>query len=229
MNERTEEVGHMTLRVSWGSENNVERATPSAQELAGLFLGLEESYEVLGSVFGYPPHFLKITSVSNPELTINVEGGKDVIEAIRALIFAVPSLIANLFRPRAAIKLAEAENARKVAEENAAAAMANARAAEAKALIAEANVREVEARTREAESKARQAELEAARARQEMLMMPIQADPEAHAMLRELATALAAAEASKRVPFVGDTMRYVVSTRRYVPSGRVVLAVVQPP
>ena len=192
------------IDVVWEADQRVDLVAPPAQKIAGVLLGLEETYRVLATTLGYPPHFLKVKSLRNLDLKLSLEGGKEAIDALRELILAVPRLIASLFRPQVVLKLADQENEAKMKE------------LEAQAASADANRVEAEARRL-------RAELEKVKLQQELASIPIRAAPEAHAVLREIATTLAAAEPTKRIPFIGQTARYLMASQSYEPSSRIVL------
>src|SRR5262245_27160296 len=80
----------LDISVVWEGERQIKVAAPAASEIAGLLMGLEETYERLAAGLGYPPHFLKVRSITNPELKLGLEGGKDAIEAVRDLLFELP-------------------------------------------------------------------------------------------------------------------------------------------
>jgi hypothetical protein len=201
----------LEVTILWGDERQLGLAEPAAIEIAGLMMGLEDTYEALAGAFGYPPHFLKVTSIHNPELTLSVEGGKDVIEAVRELLYAVPTLIANLFRPKAAWSRARIEDRVRTQELEARSA-----AAEADRLTAEAVA--VEELGRKARAEMELAELY--RVRAELQSIPIKADEAAHAVLNDVAAALKSAEPSRRLGFVADTARYSVIAHSFEAKGR---------
>lgn len=197
-----EPLGTIELSVSWEGEPDLTRAAPAAPQVAAILLGLEQTYSSLADAMGYPPHFLRITTLRNPELKLGLEGGKEAIEALRDLIRAIPSFVASLFRPRAALRLAQEENEAQVKR-------AEAQAAEAGADRAEADVRRL------------RAEAELAKLRQELAAIPIQVHTETHVVLREIVTILAAAEPAKRALFVGETAQYVMANRGFEPPSRI--------
>ncbi|HEY0714033.1 MAG TPA: hypothetical protein VGF45_15235, partial [Polyangia bacterium] len=118
---------------------SLEVIAPSAEEIAALFLGIEQAYRLMSLSLGYPPHFVKVVSLRNPELKLSLEGGKDAIDALRELIFALPRFVASLFKPGQAKELArlEAEATKRVLEAKAATGAADAAEAEARRLRAE--------------------------------------------------------------------------------------------
>ena len=203
----------LQLAVMWDGEKDDSESLPlnivaaSAQELGGLLLGLEQTYQVLSRALGYPPHFAKITSITNPELKLDLEGGRDVIDAIKGLVLVLPRFIASLFRPRAALALASLE--------------ADAQAAE---LVSRRKVSEAEGT--EAELRLAKAELELNQLRSQMSEMPVEPDPEASAFLRDLAHHLRSASPVHR-SFVPETARYLASTRGFRSLARISLAPIE--
>jgi hypothetical protein len=147
---------------------------------------------------------VKVVSVNNPELKLSLEGGKEAIEALRELIFALPRFIASLFKPRAASELADLE------------ADAEKRRLEAKAAAATADKEESEVRRLKAE-------LELLRLRQEIANMPIRADADAHALLWDIVKQMQATDPAKRQAFVADTARYMATTRGLEPTSQIAL------
>lgn len=205
-------VGHLDLSVQWQESGRgtipsarLTDARPSAQEMAALFLGLEEAYQLLAEAFGYPPHFLSVVAVNNPELKISLEGSREAIDALRELILALPRLVAGLFRPRLAWQLAgiEAEAQKSKLERKVAAARAEAAEAEVKRLSAE---------------------LESVRLREEISAMPISSLPAGQALLAEIVNSIKNAAPEVRSAFVADTARYLAATRAYEPTGNFALA-----
>jgi hypothetical protein len=200
------------VSVLWESSQDdpptLLKVQPPAEELAGILLGLEQTYQALASALGYPPHFSKIVAVRNPTLTFDLKGGKEIIEAVEQLIFALPGFVASLFRPRAVIGLADLQTTTQ-------AERLKADAAAAKADAADADRRRAEA------------ELETSRIRREMDLMPLRPDPAAHALLAEVVRQVQATDPAKRA-LIGDTFRYLAATHEYQPSSHVLLVTAQP-
>jgi len=204
----------LEVLVSWNGERQLSLAAPAAIEVAGLLMGLEEAYEAFAAALGYPPHFLKMTSIQNPELKLGLEGGKDIIEAIRALLEAVPSLVANLFRPKAAWNRAQLEAQVRTKELEAKSASAEAQKMNAEADTAEATARKIRADREVAELRKLTTELQA---------IPIRADETAHAVLNDVVAAVTHAEPSRRLAFIADTARYAVVAHSFDANPRVSL------
>lgn len=203
----------LDLEILWATESaappfspvsSLAAIRPPAHELASILLGLEEAYRVIAITLGYPPHFLKVVSLNNPELKLSLEGGKEAINALRELILVLPRFIASLFRPRAAWELAEteADKEKKKLEAEAANALAD--------------------RT-EAELRRTRAEIELATLQQQVAPMPILPDLQAHAVLWEMAKQMQRAEPARRHAFIAETAAYVVSTKGYSPASRVTI------
>jgi hypothetical protein len=182
----------------------IDMSQPSAQEVAAILLGLEQAYQALASALGYPPHFSKIVGVRNPTLKFDLKGGKEVIEAVEQLLFALPRFVASLFRPRSVIGLADLEtNAqRERFKTEAAVAMADAAEADRRRALAE---------------------LETKRIRQELEMMPLRPDPAAHALLGELVRQIRASDPTRRGGLIGETVLYLAQTQEYQPKSQVAL------
>lgn len=199
-------TGTLEVEVYWEAEGRVGVVQPAAIEVAGLLMGLEEAYEALASALGYPPHFLRVTTIRNPELKLGLEGGKEAIEAIRELLYAVPSLVANLFRPKAAWRRAQLEEQVRTKELAARGASADAQKAEAEADTAQALARKLQAETEVAELQ---------RLRTEVQAIPVRVDETAHAVLNDIVAAVARGAPDRRVAFLGDTARYIVAARAF--------------
>jgi hypothetical protein len=212
-------IDTLEVMVQWGHERSLDQVRPAAVEIAGLLMGLEETYEVLAGALGYPPHFLKVTSIHNPELKLGLEGGKEVIDALRELLYAVPELIANLFRPKAAWKRSQLEGSVRSTELEARGA-----AAEAGKRVAEADAAEAVARKIRADAEI--AELNMLRS--EVRAIPIRADAAAHAVLRDIVESVATSDPLCRVPFIADTARYAIAANSYDARSQIILIPIPP-
>jgi hypothetical protein len=180
-------------------------------------LGLEHTYEALARALGYPPHFLKVKWMHNPELKLGLEGGKDILELLRELLYAVPSLVANLFRPRAAWRRAKLEDQVRIMELEARAAKAAEEKTKAEVGAAEALAQKM------------RADAEVERLKAEMQGIPIRADETANAVLSDVVEAITRAEPSHRLAFIGDTARYAVVAHSFTAQERVSLIPVSTP
>jgi hypothetical protein len=207
------------VAVHWDDETQLGAAQPSAVELGALLIGLETAYDALAEAFQYPPHFLRVTTVSNPEFKIGLEGGKEVIDALKQLLYAVPSLIANLFRPKSAWNEAILQEQARAKELEASAAVADSKRLEAQAAAAEALARKARADVEAAEYRRRQALAE---------IVPIASNQVAHAVLAFTTRAMARVAPDHRVAFLGETARYAVVEHSFQPTSRIRLVIVDP-
>ncbi len=86
----------------------VERGA-SVHELSTLLMSMQMTYESACESFEIPPHFLEITSLRHPNMSVSLTGVGDAIHALRDLLSEVPDLVVSICKIPAKIREERAE------------------------------------------------------------------------------------------------------------------------